>query len=141
MKKPWIIVMAIAALVGLGAATFGTIRASASAPDVTVYFTSEDFSLSQEQKEQIDSQLDQLAQAKRIIVHGFVQDSPPEYENRGPENLSAKRADAVAKYIQQALNQRPGKKQNATYVVEGLGQPPFDFTFREARRVEVFLQQ
>lgn len=125
MKKPWIVaVVTVAALVLVSGVTVGVMRANATTPDVTLYFETETFALTKEHKDYLDTFEDQFAAAKTITIHGFVQRSKEEDKNKGPRNLSQKRADAVEKYIQQMLKQRSKKKQTAEYVSIGMGQPP-----------------
>lgn len=132
-KKSILVAAGVAAAIALGSA----VSFAASGIDRIVYFDTEDFSLSQAQKEELDSLLPQLEQASTVTVYGFVQRSRPEDKNKGPDRLSYKRADAVAKHLQNLVKQGSKKKATITWIVEGLGQPPFDPGTAFARRVEV----
>ncbi|CAB4572968.1 unannotated protein [freshwater metagenome] len=135
-KKPFLLVTLTTFSLLLG----GVVSYAAIGPDRLVFFESEDFSLSQEQKRELDSLLPQLENASKVIVSGFVQRSRPEDRNKGPARLSHKRADAVAKYLQNLVKERSKRKQNIEWVVEGLGQPPLDPGTIFARRVEIRIE-
>ncbi len=134
MKRRILTILAASlVVVGVG----GGITYAAVGPDQMVFFDSEDFSLSQSQKDQLDQLLPLLETASQVKVEGFVQRSRPEDRNKGPARLSYKRADAVAKYLQNLVKQRSKNKQTIEWIVEGLGQPPLDPGLPFARRVEI----
>ena len=135
-KKPLLIGLLTAMVMLIG----GVVSYAAIGPDRLVFFDSEDFSLSQSQKQELESLLPQLENASEVRVSGFVQRSRPEDRNKGPARLSYKRADAVAKYLQNLVKQRSKNKQEISWVVEGLGQPPLDPGTPFARRVEIRIE-
>lgn len=135
-KKPFLIGLVTVMTLLLG----GVVSYAAIGPDRLVFFESEDFSLSQAQKQELDTLLPQLENAREVRVSGFVQRSRPEDRNKGPARLSYKRADAVAKYLQNLVKQRSKTKQEISWVVEGLGQPPLDPGTPLARRVEIRIE-
>lgn len=136
-KILWSIALLIAAIAGIS----GTAVAIANpVPTSIVYFETEDFSLSPTQKDALDALLPQLETASSVTVDGFVQRSSAENKNKGPANLSYKRADAVTKYLQDLVKQRSTNKQKITWTENGQGQPITGFWSPDARRAEVFIR-
>ena len=109
-------------------------------PTSIVYFASEDFSLDKAQKDALDAIVPQLTDATKVTVDGYVQRSTEQNKNKGPEALSFKRADTVAKYLQSQVKQRSKNKQPIEWVISGKGQPVVGFWSPDARRAEVFIQ-
>jgi outer membrane protein OmpA-like peptidoglycan-associated protein len=119
--------------------TGGGIAWAQTAPDYVVYFEAEDFSLSRDQKAQLDNLADELADATVVRIDGYVQRSREEDKQRGPARLSEKRAFAVEKHLQDLVKQRSPNKQDIDWAAVGRGQPPFDVGLPMARRVEIFI--
>lgn len=131
----WIAVgIIVASLVG------GGIAWAATAPIHITYFDVEDFSLSQDQKAELDQLLPALEQATSVRIDGFVQRSREEDRQKGPARLSEKRAQAVENYLQSQLKERSPNKQDIEWTTIGRGQPPFDVGFPWARRVEITIE-
>jgi len=134
------IIWAFALVIAVVAAVSGTAVAIANPiPTSIVYFATEDFSLSPSQKDALDALLPQLETATKVTVDGYVQRSLPENKNKGPANLSFKRADAVTKYLQNLVKQRSKNKQTIEWVENGKGQPITGYWSPDARRAEVFI--
>lgn len=162
MKKRWVW---IAVIVGIIVAVVATSSALAAQPAVTVYFGTESYELTPEQKAAIDAKKGELNSANLITIQGFVQNSPSANANQGPEHLSLLRAQAVEGYIRSILKddsvgtttiingpdvtpaptstppQTGPDKPKRLYVVQRMGQPLIDFSFKDARRVEIFVQK
>ena len=159
MKKLWVW---IAVLAGVGIALATTIVAVANQPTATVYFAAESYELTTDQKAAIDAKKGELNSANLITIQGFVQNSPSATATVGPEHLSLLRAQAVEAYIRSILKDdsvgtttiingpdvtptptttlpQTGKdKPKRLYVVQRMGQPLIDFSFTDARRVEIY---
>ena len=118
----------------------GGIAWALTAPTHIVYFEYEDFSLSPEQKEELDALVDDLEDATIVRVDGYVQRSREEDKDKGPARLSEKRADAVTKYLQSMMKERSPNKQDIEWQSVGRGQPALDVGLPWARRVEVFIE-
>ena len=162
MKKLWVW---IAVAVGLVAAIVTTTIAVASQPTFSVYFASESYEITADQKAAIDAHKGELNSANLITIQGFVQNSPSSTALVGPEHLSMLRAQAVEAYIRSILKDdsvgtttiingpdvtpaptstlpKTGPdKPKRLYVVQRMGQPLIDFSFKDARRVEVYVQK
>lgn len=135
------IVWIFSLLVAVVLAISGTaVAATNPEPTSIVYFASEDFSLDKTQKDALDALVPQLTDATTVTVDGYVQRSTEENKNKGPEALSFKRADTVAKYLQSQVEQRSKNKQPIEWIVAGKGQPIVGFWSPNARRAEVFIQ-
>ena len=110
---------------------------AAGSPTKLVYFDPEDFSLSQAQKTELETLLPILETATAVEVRGYVQRSREADKNKGPANLSYKRAEAVANYLQSLLKEKSKNKRTIDWVVIGAGQPALDMGLPDARRVEI----
>lgn len=111
-----------------------------TAPTHIVYFDAEDFSLSPEQKSELDALRPELEAATSVRIDGYVQRSREEDKEKGPARLSEKRAQAVANYLQSMVKQRSPNKQDISWTAIGRGQPALDVGLPWARRVEVFIE-
>ena len=118
----------------------GGIAWALTAPTHIVYFEYEDFSLSPEQKEELDALVDELEDATIVRVDGYVQRSREEDKDKGPARLSEKRAQAVTNYLQSMIKERSPNKQDIEWQSVGRGQPALDVGLPWARRVEIFLE-
>ncbi len=131
----WIVVgIIVASLVG------GGIAWATTAPTQVVYFEVEDFSLSPDQKAELDELVPALEQATAVRIDGFVQRSREADREKGPARLSEKRANAVENYLQSQVKERSPNKQDIEWTTVGRGQPPFDVGFPWARRVEITIE-
>ena len=135
------IVWIFSLFVAVALAISGTAVAIATPePTSIVYFASEDFSLDKTQKDALDALVPQLTDANKVTVDGYVQRSSEENKNKGPDALSYKRAETVAKYLESQVKQRSKNKQPIEWVISGKGQPLVGFWSPNARRAEVFIQ-
>lgn len=137
MRQRLLVLLALALGISLAG---GGIAWALTAPTHIVYFEYEDFSLSPEQKEELDALVDELGDATIVRIDGYVQRSREEDKDKGPARLSEKRADAVTKYLQSKVKQRSPNKQDIEWQSVGRGQPALDVGLPWARRVEVFVE-
>lgn len=137
MRQRLIVLLAIALGMTLAG---GGMAWALTAPTHIVYFEYEDFSLSQDQKRDLDSLADELENATVVRIDGYVQRSREEDKDKGPARLSEKRADAVTKYLQSMIKERSPNKQDIEWQSVGRGQPALDVGLPWARRVEVFIE-
>ena len=108
-------------------------------PTSIVYFASEDFSLDKTQKDALDALVPQLDDATKVVIDGYVQRSTEANKNKGPDALSFKRANTVAKYLESQVKQRSKNKQPIEWVIAGKGQPFTGFWSPNARRAVIFI--
>ena len=137
MRQRLLVMLALA--LGISVAG-GGIAWALTAPTHIVYFEYEDFSLSPEQKEELDALVDDLEDATIVRVDGYVQRSREEDKDKGPARLSEKRAQAVTNYLQSMIKERSPNKQDIEWQSVGRGQPALDVGLPWARRVEIFLE-
>ena len=137
MRQRLLVLLALALGISLAG---GGIAWALTAPTHIVYFEYEDFSLSPEQKEELDALVDELEDATIVRIDGYVQRSREEDKDKGPARLSEKRAQAVTNYLQSMIKERSPNKQDIEWQSVGRGQPALDVGLPWARRVEVFVQ-
>lgn len=146
-KWRWVTIGIVGVLLVAGGSV--AVAVAASAPTATVYFANESAELTAEAKAELDAHVAEFAASQKIQVNGYVQDSPPEKENIGLQNLSQIRADVVAAYISVAIdayntnaatnNKDKDKPHKVNIKADGLGQPNDFWWQRDARRAEVFI--
>ena len=137
MRQRLLVLLALALGISLAG---GGIAWALTAPTHIVYFEYEDFSLSPEQKEELDALVDELGDATIVRIDGYVQRSREEDKDKGPAGLSEKRAQAVTNYLQSMIKERSPNKQDIEWQSVGRGQPALDVGLPWARRVEVFVE-
>ena len=137
MRQRLLVMLALAFGISLAG---GGIAWALTAPTHIVYFEYEDFSLSPEQKEELDALVDELEDATIVRIDGYVQRSREEDKDKGPARLSEKRAQAVTNYLQSMIKERSPNKQDIEWQSVGRGQPALDVGLPWARRVEVFVE-
>lgn len=137
MRQRLLVLLALALGISLAG---GGIAWALTAPTHIVYFEYEDFSLSPEQKEELDALVDELEDATIVRIDGYVQRSREEDKDKGPARLSEKRAQAVTNYLQSMIKERSPNKQDIEWQSVGRGQPALDVGLPWARRVEVFVE-
>lgn len=117
----------------------GGVAWAVTAPDKVVYFETERFALTQDQRAELNALLPELRDASTVRIDGYVQRSREADRDKGPARLSEKRADAVHRYLENSLRQSGPPFPDIEWTVSGRGQPPFDVGLPISRRVEIFI--